>query len=215
MTFLSPKSCKYPSASWKGNKTCWGNSSNKLKENKDIIPLTHSKPAMHANVYSPVDELNIFTKLFETALSEKKQIHIIWITLKEEIEILERYYTELGFLREDINCFDVDFAIPLVTVSVNIENLIWKWSDYKKMKSEIFFIPPVRESSQNKAMFKWINRWVTAWIHIAKFWKTEKQFLSEQIHNEKILPLTMGKILFYNLEDAWVAWKSEGLEIEY
>jgi hypothetical protein len=48
----------------------------------------------------------------------------------------------------------VDFSIPLVTVSVKIENLIWKGSDYKAQKQNIFFIPPVRESGQNKAMFK-------------------------------------------------------------
>jgi dihydroorotase-like cyclic amidohydrolase len=166
-------------------------------------------------VYSAEDELEIFTELFETALREKKKIHIIWMTLKEEIEMLEKYYTSLWFLREDINCFDVDFSVPLVTVSVNLENLMWKWSDYKKMKSDIFFIPPVRESSQNKAMFKWINRWVTAWIHITKFWNSEKQFLSEQIYNEKILPLTMGKVLFYNLDDAGVVEKSDDLEIQY
>ncbi len=185
------------------------------KENSDIMPLTKEKPAMHANVYSAEDELSIFIELFENALSEKKKIHIIWITLREEIEMLEKYYLELGFLREDINCFDVDFSIPLVTVSVNIENLMWKWSDYKKMRSAIFFIPPVRESSQNKAMFKWINRWVTAGIHIEKFWQAEEQFLSEQISNEKILPLTMGKVLFYNSDDAWIVGGSQDLEIEY
>jgi hypothetical protein len=29
-------------------------------------------------------------------------------------------------MREDINCFDPDFSMPLVTVSVKIENIIWK-----------------------------------------------------------------------------------------
>jgi|GEM_PF-1902524 hypothetical protein len=29
-------------------------------------------------------------------------------------------------MREDINCFDPDFNVPLVTVSVKIENIIWK-----------------------------------------------------------------------------------------
>jgi hypothetical protein len=46
----------------------------------------------------------------------------------------------------------------LVTVSVKIENLIWKGSDYKRMKEKIFFIPPPRESGQNRAMFKGITR---------------------------------------------------------
>jgi hypothetical protein len=68
--------------------------------------------------------------------------------------MLEQYYEELGFVREDINAFDVDFSIPLVTVSCYIENLIWKGSDYKAQRDNIFFCPPVRESGQNKALFK-------------------------------------------------------------
>jgi hypothetical protein len=36
-------------------------------------------------------------------------------------------------MREDINCFDPDFSVPMVTVSVKIENIIWKGSDYKRM----------------------------------------------------------------------------------
>ena len=72
--------------------------------------------------------------------------------------MLEKYYLELGFLREDINAFDVDFSEPLVTVSCHIENLMWKGSDYKAMREKIFFCPPVRESGQNKALFKGITR---------------------------------------------------------
>jgi hypothetical protein len=47
--------------------------------------------------------------------------------------LLEGYYAELGFMREDINCFDPDFSVSMVTVSVKIENIIWKGSDYKRM----------------------------------------------------------------------------------
>jgi len=42
------------------------------------------------------------------------------------VKILEEYYEKLGFMREDINCFEVDFCKPLVTASVKIENLMWK-----------------------------------------------------------------------------------------
>ena len=80
------------------------------------------------------------------------------MTLAAEIEILERYYEELGFLREDINAFDIDFSIPLVTVSCHIENLMWRGSDYKAQRDKIFFCPPIRESGENKALFKGITR---------------------------------------------------------
>jgi len=31
---------------------------------------------------------------------------------------------------------------------------MWKGSDYKAQKEAIFFCPPIRESGQNKALFK-------------------------------------------------------------
>lgn len=187
----------------------------KKKENKDLWDKVKNKPAIYSNIYSPKDELEIFEKLFNNALEKKEKIHIIWISLGAEIDILEQYYEKLWFLREDINCFDVDFSVPLVTASVKIENLMWKWSDYKRMKDKIFFIPPPRESSQNKAMYKGITRWVTAWIYINNFWEEEKNFLEKLIKEEKVLPLQLSKILNYNLSEIWFAWTEKDLVIEY
>lgn len=47
------------------------------KKNEEILKKVKEKPAMWSEVYSPKDELEIFTKLFETALSENKKIHIV------------------------------------------------------------------------------------------------------------------------------------------
>jgi dihydroorotase-like cyclic amidohydrolase len=80
-------------------------------------------------------------------------------------------------LREDINCFDPNFGEPMITVSVCIENLMWKGSDYKRMRDEILFNPPVRESGQTKAMFKGINRGVIAGIYIKDFNDEVERFL--------------------------------------
>lgn len=187
----------------------------KERKNKELFNNLWDKYAMYSNVYSPKDELEIFCELFNNAIKNKKKIHIIWITLKEEIEILEKYYSELWFIREEINCFDVQFNIPFVTVSVKIENLIWKWSDYKAQKNKIYFIPPIRESGQNKAMFKWINRWVIAWIYIEKFDEIIENFLTECIKWENFLPLTLSKVLSYNLSDIWFEWIKKDLIINY
>ena len=67
-----------------------------LEQRKNIGLLEHvkQKPAMYSTVYAPADELEIFSELFEKALSEKKRIHIVGVTLKQEIEILEQYYHE-------------------------------------------------------------------------------------------------------------------------
>ncbi len=185
------------------------------KKNNEILKKVKTKPAMYSNVYSPEDELEIFTELFDDAIKNNKKIHIIWVTLDEEIKILEKYYNELWFMREDINCFAPDFSIPFVTVSVKIENLMWKWSDYKAQREKIFFNPPVRESGQVKAMYKWINRGVIAWIHIEKFDENIEKFLWDCIRWEKILSLTLSKILKYNLEQIWFNWTKKELIISY
>ncbi len=184
-------------------------------KNEAILPRLWEKPAMYSEVYSPKDELAIFTELFETALLEKKKIHIIGITLAAEIELLEKYYLELGFLRIDINAFDVDFSIPLVTVSCHIENLMWKGSDYKAQRENIFFCPPIRESGQNKALFKGITRGVIAGIDLGKLASEKEWFLEKCIREEHIMPLQMGKILKYNLQDAGFTGEERELKIEY
>jgi len=124
------------------------------KRNEEIIKKTDTFPAMWSEVYSPKDELEIFTEIFENALKNNKKIHIVGITLKEEIDILEAYYEELGFMRADINCFDVDFSVPLITCSCYIENIMWRGSDYKRLGKSIFRNPPIREAGQVKALFK-------------------------------------------------------------
>lgn len=188
----------------------------KEKQNTELLNNLNWKFAMYSEVYSPKDELEIFEKLFNYALKNNKKIHIVWITLKEELEILEKYYEESWFLREDVNCFIPDFSKTLVTVSVNIENLIWRWSDYKANWKKIFFIPPVRESGQNKAMFKWINRWSIASIFIKNFENPKNiEFLENCIKQEKILPLTFAKVLNYNLEEIWFSGEEKNLIINY
>lgn len=187
----------------------------KEKENTELLERIGDKYAVYSNVYSEKDEFEIFKSLFDYALENNKKVHIVWITLKKELDILEDYYEKLGFLRDDINCFRVDFSKPLVTVSVNIENLMWKWSDYKKMWKKIFFIPPIREAWLTKAVFKWINRWVIAWINIDLLDEEKKNFLRDCIINEHILPMNMQKILRYNLEDIWFSWDIISFELKY
>lgn len=185
------------------------------KKNLEILERVRDKPAMYSEVYSPKDELEIFTQLFENALKNDKKIHIIGVTLVEEIKMLEEYYESLGFMREDINAFEVDFSIPLVTVSCHIENLMWRGSDYKAHREKIFFCPPVRESGQNKALFKWITRWVIAGIELWEFTPEKQTFIWDCIRGEKILPLHMWKVLKYNLEEIWLGGEMGELEVKY
>ena len=185
------------------------------RKNEEVLEKVKEKPAMYSNVYSPEDELELFQNIFDDAIKNNKRVHIVWVTLDEEIKILEDYYTKLWFMREDINCFAPDFSAPLVTASVKIENLIWKWSDYKSQRSNIFFNPPIRESGQVKAMFKWINRGVIAWIYIKNFNTEIEEFLWNCIREEKILSLTLAWVLNFNLEEIWFKWNKKELIINY
>jgi dihydroorotase-like cyclic amidohydrolase len=194
----------------------------KEKENTELLNNLNWKFAMYSEVYSPKDELQIFQELFDYAIFNNKKIHIVWVTLKEELDILEKYYEESWYLRKDVNCFIPDFSKTLVSVSVNIENLMWRWSDYKANWKKIFFVPPIRESGQNKAMFKGINRGSVAGINLswklkAESWKEDDEikFLQSCIKEEKILPLTLAKVLKYNLEDVWFRGNVKKIEIEY
>lgn len=184
------------------------------KKNLEMLEKSKTKYASYSNVYSPEDELDIFKDLFVQAIEKKQKIHIVWITLKEETDILEEYYRELWFFNDEMNCFDVDFSKVLVSVSVKIENLMWRWSDYRRMWKSIFFNPPIRESGQVKAMFKWINRGVIAWISINKE-VDFKIFFKNQILEENILPITLAKVLNYNLLDFWIKWKEFDMIIEF
>jgi dihydroorotase-like cyclic amidohydrolase len=184
-------------------------------KNEAILQKLWDKPAMWSEVYSPKDELSIFTRLFEEALSQKKKIHIVGVTLGAEIEILEKYYEELGFLRTDINAFDIDFSVPLVTVSCHIENLMWRGSDYKSYREKIFFCPPIRESGENKALFKGISRGVIAGIELWEMNPVKEEFLTDCVIQEHILPIQMGKVLKYNLQQIGFEGSISELQIFY
>lgn len=186
------------------------------RKNIEILEQVQQKPAMYSNVYSPKDELEIFTQLFEMALRENKKIHIFGVTLGAEIKILEEYYETLWFIRADINAFDVDFSKVLVSVSVNIENLMWKGSDYKAQRDKIFFCPPIRESWEVKAMFKWINRGVTAGICFGDIISNQAcDFLQSCLQREHILSMMLSKVLFENLTQTGLVWSTKQLIIEY
>lgn len=184
-------------------------------KNTEIEKRLSEKPAMWSEVYAPKDELEIFTRLFEEAVKSNQKVHVVWVTLGEEIQMLEKYYEELWFLREDINAFDVDFSVPLITVSCHIENLMWRGSDYKAQRDAIFFCPPIRESWQNKALFKWITRWVIAGIELWDFTQQKQEFIANCVRQEKILPIHIGKVLQYNLEDIGFVAELAELRVKY
>lgn len=184
-------------------------------ENTSLYSLITKHPACYMNVYSEEDEYTIFETLCKEAIATNTPIHIVGITLQKEIQFLETLYETLGFFDDTIHCFRVDFSIPLITVSVCIEHLMWKGSDYKRMKDRIFFIPPIRSTLQNKALFKGINRWVIASLYMERIWEEEKNFLCTCIQHETILPLTLGKILCYNLQDIGFIWVKKEMILPY
>ena len=47
------------------------------KKNTEIMQKVSEKPAMWSEIFSPKDELEIFTELFDDALKNNKKIHIV------------------------------------------------------------------------------------------------------------------------------------------
>jgi hypothetical protein len=47
------------------------------RKNLEMLEKSKIKPATWSNVYSPKDELEIFKELFDSALKNKKKIHIV------------------------------------------------------------------------------------------------------------------------------------------
>ena len=170
---------------------------------------------LYNEVYSPKGELKVFNEIFDDSLKTGRKVHIVGISLREEVEILKDYYTSKWFYNDSMNCFQVDFSEVLVTASVKIENLIYGMSDYKSMKERILFIPPPREPKHVKALFNWINSGVVAWIHLVAISEENTKFISKCIQNEKILPLRIWKLLYYNFIDIWIDWEKNNLIIEY
>ncbi len=185
------------------------------RKNNELLEKVKKHPAMWSEVFSPKDELEIFTEIFNSALKSWKKVHIVWITLYEEIKMLEDYYFQLWFFRDDINCFQIDFSQVTISVSVNMFNLMWRGSDYKRMGEHIFTCPPIRESWQVKALFTGINRWVVAGMILDTFWEEQKVFLNTILQEEQILPITLSKVLNYNFQDFGFAWERQDYIFNY
>jgi hypothetical protein len=49
----------------------------KKRENTELLNNLNGKLAMYSEVYSPKDELEIFTELFDYAIQNNKKIHIV------------------------------------------------------------------------------------------------------------------------------------------
>lgn len=83
------------------------------------------------------------------------------------------------------------------------------------MWKDIYFIPPVREAGQVKAMFKWINRWSIAGIYLWEINAEKENFLNFSLTNEDIIALNLAKVLSYNLKEAWLSWDEKEIILNY
>lgn len=109
------------------------------------------------DVYPGEKELEIFQGVVEQALIEKRKIHVINCTLREEIQIIQELYQNLGYFDVKENCFMVPFEVAPITIGVNIRNLAYSTKDYKSKRESICFIPPPREPGHTKTLFAAIN----------------------------------------------------------
>jgi len=109
------------------------------------------------DIYPGEKELELFQEIVEKALAERRKIHIVNCTLREEIQLVRELYEKLGYFDIKENRFVVPFAVAPVTIGTNIRNLVYSTKDYKSKREQICFIPPPREPGHVKTLFAAIN----------------------------------------------------------
>lgn len=148
-------------------------------------------------VYPTEKELELFREIVEKALTEKRKVHIINCTLREEVLLVRELYEELGYFDETENRFVVPFATAPVTIGVNIRNLVYSTKDYKSKRDCICFIPPPREPGHVKTLFAAINSGVITAVSINNL-SEEEELLKTLLDIEKINLTTFAQVLYGN-----------------
>lgn len=148
-------------------------------------------------VYPTEKERELFREIVEKALADKKKVHIINCTLREEVQIVRELYEELGYFDETENRFVVPFATAPVTIGVNIRNLAYSTKDYKSKRDHICFIPPPREPGHVKTLFAAINSGVISTVNMNDP-SAEKELLKDLLGTEKINLTTLAQVLSGN-----------------
>lgn len=183
----------------------------KLLEKYKNVDLDYKKDyKLWGQVYSPKDELQIFTDIFEDAIANNKRVHISNISLVEEIDMVKKLYSDLGYFDKELNRFEIDFKNAPVTIGANIRNIIYSFKDYKSMREKVLFVPPPREPKHQKAIKSAINSWVisTVWLNS---WAQEREFLLEIIREEKTSLVRLARALSYNYQRRWFSYESSEL----
>ena len=166
------------------------------------------------DVYPGEKEFEIFQSLVECALLEKRKIHIMNCTLREEVQIIQELYTSLGYFDVKENRFIVPLKDAPVTIGVNIRNLMYSTKDYKSKREDICFIPPPRECAHVKALFAALNFWAISTVTMNNF-SLEKVLLKDLLDMEKLSLTTLSQIVYGNyLELGCQVWKTEEWIVE-
>lgn len=177
-------------------------------ENKNLDYKKDYK--LWSEVYSPKDELRIFEEIVENTLKNNKKVYISNISLSEEVEIIKNLYLDLWYFNKELNYFEVDFANSLITIGVNINNLIYSFKDYKSLRDKILFVPPPREPRHIKTINAAINSKIISTISLN--WDiSELMILKNIILQEKINLLQLGNCIYYNYEK--IGFKNDKKEI--
>ncbi len=155
-----------------------------------------------SEVYSPKDELRIFTEVFEDVLKNKKKIHISNISLAEEIDMVKDLYLELGYFNPELNRFEIDFAESPITIGVSMNNVIYSFKDYKQMREKILFVPPPREPRHQKAIRSAMNSWVISTISLNGD-QSDIAHMESVIREEKTSLVRLASMIYYNFLKRW------------
>jgi len=184
-----------------------------LLEKHKNVDLDYKKDyKLWSQVYSNKDEIKVFTEIFDNAIANNKRVHISNISLLEEIDMVKKLYSDLGYFDKELNRFEIDFVNAPVTIGVNIRNIIYSFKDYKFMREKVLFVPPPREPRHQKAIKSAINSWIisTIWLNS---WAQEREFLLEIIREEKTSLIRLARAIYFNFWHRWFSLESSELEL--
>ena len=141
------------------------------------------------------EEFNYCKWLIQSAIKEKRKIHISNITCRETVEYISTYYKQCGYFIDYPRKCSIPYDTTLITISIAITSLCY--SEKQKNKTpykEVSIYTPIRSSSDQKHLTTMMRTGVITQVDIQK---TGTNCLQELLQEEVFSPFLLGQISLY------------------
>jgi hypothetical protein len=101
-----------------------------------------------------------------------------------------------------MNAYKVDIPTAKITFWSHIEHVLYASKD----KNHVTYSVPLRSSWDQRTILAGVNSWVLIGIH-----SPTKETIKKLLLDELVAPITLGKVLCYNLQERWLQGVEESL----